>query len=261
MKITVLGCGGSSGVPMIGGADGHGYWGTCDPHEPRNRRTRSSILMTGDHGALLIDSGPDLRAQLLNCGIGRFDAVLYTHPHADHVAGLDELRSINRALGAALPLYATENTLGELRARFAYAFTPWKPPEFFRPVFTPHVIEPEERLRVAGMDLHLVPQVHGRIPTLGVRCGRFAYSTDVNLLHDDALASLEGLDTWMVDCFQNAPHSAHAWLDRVLHWRSILKPRRMILTHMGTDMDYRTLCDTLPQGVEPAWDGMEFDVI
>jgi len=243
---------------MIGGEDGGGIWGMCDPGEPRNRRMRSSILVEGAGGeAFLVDSGPDLREQLLGNRIGRFEAVLYTHPHSDHTAGLDELRAINRVIDAPLPLFATLETLEELEARFAYAFHPWSGTEFFRPVFSPVVVVPGETYVIAGCEVALHRQRHGRIETLGVRCGSFAYCTDVEFLPDESLKALRGIDTWMVDCFQREPHSAHAWLERVMEWREILRPRRTILTHLGPDMDYARQNAALPDGVEMAFDGME----
>lgn len=259
MKVTVLGCGGSAGVPMIGGADGPGtgLWGNCDPDEPRNRRTRASIVLEEENGfRLLVDSGPDFRAQMLVNGLSRIDAVLYTHPHADHIAGLDDLRSVNRALNAPLPLFAAPEVLDELKRRFAYAFVPWHGPDYFRPVFEERIVGPGDGLDLPGLEVRVFGQRHGRIVTLGLRAGDFAYSTDVETLTEPAFAALEGVKVWMVDCFQYGPHHAHAWLDRVLEWRERLRPERTILTHMGPEMDYATLKRDLPPGMEPAFDGM-----
>ncbi|AQS87044.1 metal-dependent hydrolase PhnP [Neoasaia chiangmaiensis NBRC 101099] len=261
MKVTVLGCGGSSGVPMIGGADGSGIWGACDPGEPRNQRTRSSIVMESDIGQrLLVDTGPDLRTQLLTQRIGAVHGVIYTHEHSDHVAGLDELRAINRMIDAPLPLYATRTVLSELESRFAYAFRPWSGTGFYRPVLDVHPVEAGENVPVAGMELSLFDQRHGRIASLGLRCGAFAYSTDVEYMTDDVLDGLKGLDTWVVGCFQYEPHVAHAWLSLVLEWHARIRPRRTVLTHMGPDMDYESLRRNLPEGVEPAFDGMILEI-
>lgn len=272
MKITVLGCGGSAGVPMLGGAEGAltGLWGRCDPKNPRNRRTRSSIVIEGDEayfpatmdGAgeggfrLLVDSGPDFRSQMLDHGLSRVDAVLFTHPHSDHTSGLDELRSINRVLKAALPLYARQDVLDELKLRFEYAFKPWTGPGYFRPVFDEHLVHAGETLSLPGLSVQLFEQRHGKITTVGMRLGQFAYCTDVEMLSDEALGVLEGVDTWLVDCFQYNEHPAHGWLARVLEWRTRIGARRTILTHMGPEMDYETLQRELPDGVEPAYDGM-----
>ncbi|GAA4493311.1 MBL fold metallo-hydrolase [Gluconacetobacter tumulicola] len=258
MELLVLGCGGSAGVPMIGGPDGRGDWGICDPAEPRNCRTRASVLLRGDDGqAVLIDTGPDLRAQLLAQGIDRFDAILYTHAHSDHIAGLDEVRAINRVIDRPLPVLATPPVLADLEARFNYAFRPWSPPGFYRPVVVPREVHAGQTVDIAGLRLTLFEQIHGRTLSLGVRCGTIAYSTDVVDLPEEAFAALAGVETWLVDCFQrSSPHNAHAWLDRVLEWRARLMPRRVILTHMGTDMDWTWMRDNLPEGVEAAFDGL-----
>jgi phosphoribosyl 1,2-cyclic phosphate phosphodiesterase len=259
LEITVLGCGASAGVPMIGGADGFGDWGECDPAEPRNRRTRSSIVVRAESGRgerLLVDTGPDLRAQLLACGVPSVEAILFTHAHADHIIGLDEVRILNRIAGRPLPAFANAQTAADLARRFDYAFRPWQPPGFFRPVLDLGIVAPGERVRAAGMDVLVFDQDHGRIRTLGVRIGGFGYSTDVVTLDAAALVALEGVDTWLVGCFQRAPHHTHAWLERVLEWRARLAPRRTVLTHLGVDMDWGWLARHLPEGVSCAYDGM-----
>ena len=257
MRVVMLGCGGSAGVPMLGGADGTGEWGLCDPSEPRNRRSRSSIVVESDDGRrLLVDTGPDLREQLLSCGIGRVDALLYSHAHADHVAGLDEMRSLNRVLGRPIDTFATRAVLDEVSHRFAYAFRPWSPPSFFRPVLVAREIAAGGTVTIAGLTLTLFEQSHGRSNTLGFRTGRFAYSTDVVQLDEEALAVLRGVDTWIVDCFQRARHPAHADLEQVRHWSHTLGIRRTVLTHMGTDMDWSWMLANLPAGIEAGFDGL-----
>lgn len=248
-------------MPQIGGLDGLGDWGHCDPGEPRNRRKRSSILIEGADGRrLLVDAGPDLRQQLLENGIGRLDCLLVTHGHADHIMGLDELRPINRALGEALPVLARPETLAELQARFEYVFRPPTPPIFFRPALTPVAVAPGQTVEAAGMAVRLFRQDHKVMETLGLRIGGFAYSTDVVAMPEESMAMLHGLDTWIVGCFQRRPHAVHAHLDKVLDWVAELRPRRTILTHMGTDMDWSWLCANLPDGVEAAYDGMPLTI-
>lgn len=258
MRVILLGTGGSAGVPLIGGPDGAGDWGVCDPAEPRNARTRASIVVESGEGArLLVDSGPDLRAQLLACRIPRIDAVLYTHPHADHISGIDELRIVNRLINRPLDAFATKPTLDELTRRFGYAFRPWEPPNFYRPVLIPREVVGGDTISAAEMTVRLFAQAHGRIQSLGLRIGAFAYSTDVVTLDEAAFAALKGVDTWVVGCFlRGGPHWTHADLPTVLGWVARVRPRRTVLTHMGIDMDWAWLAANLPPGVEAGYDGM-----
>jgi phosphoribosyl 1,2-cyclic phosphate phosphodiesterase len=260
LRVIVLGCGGSAGVPHIGGADGRGDWGACDPAEPRNRRTRSSIVIEAPEGRILVDTGPDMRAQLLACEIPRIDALVFTHPHADHITGLDDVRLLNRIAGRPLPAYATQATLGELQNRFDYAFKPWKPPIFYRPVLETHLVAPGDTLPILGLNVRIFDQDHHVLHTLGLRAGGFAYSTDVVRLDEAALETLRGVDTWLVGCFQRAPHLTHAHVELVLEWRERIGARRVILTHMGNDMDWAWLSAHLPPGVEAAYDGQVLEV-
>jgi phosphoribosyl 1,2-cyclic phosphate phosphodiesterase len=260
MRVTLLGTGGSAGVPLIGGADGSGDWGTCDPTEPRNRRTRTSIVVESGEGArLLVDTSPDMRTQLLACQVPAVDAILYTHAHADHITGIDDVRILNRIAGRPLDAFATRATHQELTRRFTYAFRPWEPPYFFRPVLVPREVVAGDTVTMAGVQVRLFDQDHGHLHSLGLRIGRFGYSTDVVGLDDAAFAALEGVDTWVVGCFLRAgPHKTHADLSEVLAWARRVKARRTVLTHMGTDMDWAWLSANLPFGVEAGYDGMVF---
>ena len=261
LRVTILGCGGSGGVPLIGGAGEGGEWGECDPAEVRNRRTRTSALIEGPSGGrLLVDAGPDLRQQLLAVGAGRLDAILFTHAHADHCLGIDDLRQVNRITGRALDAYGTRTTLQKLDDRFDYAFIGPTPPFFYRPALEGHRVAYGDRFAVAGLEVEVFRQDHGVMDTLGLRIGRFAYSTDVVMLPEESMPALEGLDTWVVGCFQRRPHKVHANLDQVLEWVERLRPRRTVLTHMGTAMDYAALKRDLPPGIEPAHDGMILEV-
>ena len=260
--MTILGCGGSAGVPQIGGADGRGDWGACDPAEPRNRRTRSSIVLQSDTGErLLVDTSPDMRQQLLACGVPCVDAILFTHAHADHVLGIDDVRILNRIVNRPLDAYATGRTMLELNRRFDYAFKPWQDTYFFRPVLIPNEVSAGQVIEVAGLQVGLFEQDHGFMPTLGLRVGDFAYSTDVAVLDDAAFAALSGVDTWVVDCFQRKPHKTHANVEQVIAWADRVGARRVILTHMGYDVDWAWLKGRLPARIEPGYDGMtlEFD--
>jgi phosphoribosyl 1,2-cyclic phosphate phosphodiesterase len=257
----LLGVGGSAGLPQIGGADGHGDWGQADPAEPRNRRSRASaVIHTREGRNILIDTGPDLRAQLIGRGIGRIDAVIFTHAHADHVAGLDEVRILNRILGAPMPAFATAEVWAELRARFAYAFGPWQGGFFGRPVLEPREIAPGAPFTACGAEILPISQDHGFSRSLGLRLGALAYCTDVVRFDADAFAALRGVEVWVVDCFTPAAdHPTHAGLPTVLGWVERLRPGRTILTHMGPQMDYATLRRGLPAGVEPGYDGLTIE--
>jgi phosphoribosyl 1,2-cyclic phosphate phosphodiesterase len=260
LRVTMLGCGGSAGVPQIGGVDGRGDWGACDPNEIRNRRTRSSIVIEGPGGRLLVDTGPDLREQLLACAVPSVDAILFTHAHADHVLGLDDVRILNRLIGRPLDAYATERTLAELDRRFDYAFKPWQPPHFFRPVLVPHPVAFGDVIEVAGHTVKTFEQDHGFLPTMGLRVGGFGYSTDVVKLPEESLAALEGVDTWVVDCFQRQAHTTHSNLDQVVAWAERIRPRRVVLTHMGFDVDWAWLQKRMPPGFEPGHDGLVLEI-
>ncbi len=262
LEVTLLGTGGSAGVPQIGGADGRGDWGVCDPAEPRNRRTRASIVVRRDHGQrLLVDTSPDMRGQLLACGIPSVDAILYTHAHADHITGLDDVRILNRLIGRPIKAFATPGTLAELEKRFGYAFRPWSGSGFYRPCVVGCPVQPDTDVEIAGLPIRLFHQNHGMTSSLGFRVGNFAYSTDVVDLPDATLDVLGGLDTWVVDCFlRHGRHNAHANLEIAIGWAERLKPRRTILTHMGMDMDWGWLKANLPAGIEPGFDGQVLNI-
>ena len=258
MKVTLLGVGVSAGLPQIGGPGGFGDWGKTDPSEPRNRRTRSSIVIESlENKRILVDTSPDVRLQLTSNGIGRIDALIYTHAHADHIAGLDEIRILNRLLGAPLPAYTDARTWGELHKRFDYAFRPFDGGFFYRPVLDPHTVAPGNIVEIQGLPVQFIDQDHGTIRSLGLRINNFAYCTDLVRLDETALAALEGLDVLVIDSFTPGPiHPTHANLATVLDWLERLRPKRCILTHLGPDMDFQSLRATLPAGVEPGYDGM-----
>tara|TARA_R110002110_G_scaffold312170_3_gene525561 strand:- start:2420 stop:3187 length:768 start_codon:yes stop_codon:yes gene_type:complete len=251
MRITILGCGSSSGVPAVGN-----HWGNCDPDDPRNRRLRSSILIEVSGKRLLVDASPDLREQLLRVNHSHLDAVLFTHAHADHVHGIDELRWVNMATDRWLDVYSDQVTLDEIAARFGYVFEPqFRDRPFYKPCLNAHQIEPGQ-FEVAGLTVTAFDQDHGYSGTLGFRIGNFAYSTDCVALDERAFDCLKGVDIWVVDCFRMDQHSTHSWFAQTLEWIERVRPGRAILTHMGPDMDYKTVADLCPSGVEPAWDGM-----
>ncbi len=250
MRVTILGCGTSGGVPSI-----TGYWGACDPDEPKNTRTRASVLVEAAGQTILIDTSPDLRVQCLRSAVSRVDAVLYTHDHADHVHGIDDLRFLSVAMGAKIPVFADGETLATLRARFPYIFRQVR--------HYPAICRAREisgPFSVGAVRVLPFEQRHGAGLSLGFRIGDFAYSTDVNGLSETAFDVLDGVKLWVVDALRYAPHPTHAHLDMTLDWINRVRPERAVLTHMGWEMDYTTLKSRLPQGVEPGFDGLCFDL-
>ncbi len=251
MKIRILGCGTSSGVPRIGND-----WGACDPREPRNRRMRQAALVEHDGVRILIDTGPDMREQLLAAGVGTVDAVIWTHDHADHCHGIDDLRQIYHALGRPVAGYARPKTADSLQSRFAYVFhgKTGYPPTATMTAF-------DDDLTIGDIRIRSVDQPHGRITSAGLRfeCDgkSIGYATDFHDLTPDMAALYEGVDIWIVDALRRHPHPAHADLPAVLGWIDALKPKRSVLIHMDQSMDYATLQRELPDHVEPGYDGME----
>jgi phosphoribosyl 1,2-cyclic phosphate phosphodiesterase len=254
MRVTILGSGGAGGVPMISSG-----WGKCDPAEPRNRRTRPSILVEDGATRILVDTSPDLREQLLRSDVNSLDAVVYTHFHADHVNGIDDLREINRAMQRPIPCFADALTLGSLHQSFGYVFlgVPEGAP-IFRPWLQARRVDGP--FHVGATTVTPFEQDHGWASSLGLRFGDIAYSTDVVRLDDAALAALEGVKVWIVGCLTDQPHTTHAHVDLVLDWVRQVRPEQTILTHMGPSLDYATLRTSLPKGVEPGYDGMVIEV-
>jgi len=255
-RFIILGCGSSGGVPRLGD-----MWGDCDPDEPRNRRLRCSLLIEqeGPYGVTraLIDTSPDMRQQLLNAGVGTLDAVLYTHSHADHVHGLDDLRMVVFNRRERLPVWADGDTQNALFSRFGYAFVqPSGSP--YPPILNMFTIDGDVTIEGAGGPIVLTPfEVnHGSIEALGFRVGGIAYLPDAAEIPEDVWPVLSGLDTWIVDALRRTPHPSHAHLERTLEWIVRAAPAQAIITNMHVDMDYRTLEAELPDNVRPAYDGM-----
>ena len=254
--VTVLGCGPSGGVPLVGCA-----CAVCTSADSRNQRTRPSVLVEKDGERLLVDTAPDLRQQALRHGFSKVDAILFTHAHADHCHGLDDARSFNFHTGKPVSIYGTQVTLSEIQERFAYAFgAPATSGVWYRPALQPHVIQEYDRFTAGTIPVTSFLQYHGNGKTSGYRIGNFAYSTDVDNLPAQSLQLLEKLDVWLVDCLQYEPSPTHSHLARTLEWIEKLKPNRAILTHMAHAIDYHELKARLPVHVEPAYDGMEIQL-
>jgi phosphoribosyl 1,2-cyclic phosphate phosphodiesterase len=256
MKVTILGCGPSSGVPTI-----IGEWGACNPQNPRNRRRRPSILIESDDTHILVDTSPDVMEQLLQVRARAIDAVLFTHEHADHVMGIDDLRVVRRHMGRNIDAWAAPDVLESLKRRFGYLFSGVQDPEnLYSPIYDPHVIDGPITVGQVR-DILPVAQDHGICDSLGFRFGAFAYSTDVVEMPPESLAALRGIDTWVVDCLRAGPaHPTHAHLEKTVGWIDYVKPRRAILTHMNFQADYDALKALCPAGVEPAYDGMVIEL-
>jgi len=259
LHFTILGCGSSSGVPRLGSG-----WGACDPSNPKNRRRRCSLLVErrGEDGVtrVLVDTSPDLREQLLDADVHHLDGVLFTHEHADHTHGVDDLRALAIHQRRRIDVHLDEPTSAALRQRFAYCFeTPAG--SSYPPILREHRLTPGLPVSIAGAGgaLAALPlaQDHGDIPSLGFRFGKLAYSCDLNGLPAATIAALTNLDVWIVDALRYAPHPSHWSLSDTLGWIERIKPRRAILTNMHVDLDYATLRAKLPSHVEPAFDGMQ----
>lgn len=264
LRITILGCGSSGGVPRVGGPDG-AQWGACDPGEPKNRRRRCAILVEriGPDGTtrVLVDAGADLRMQLLDAKVPDLDAVLITHEHADHVHGIDDLRPIVIARKQRLDVWTDPNTAANLRDRFSYVFVQ---PEGsnYPPILTLREMGNELTIDGAGGPITAVAHVveHGPgVKARGFRFDNIAYTPDVSDLDAAAWAALEGVDTWIVDALRRDPHPTHAHLERTLEWIERLKPRRAIVTNLHNDLDYATLSAELPDTVVAAFDGLAIE--
>jgi phosphoribosyl 1,2-cyclic phosphate phosphodiesterase len=260
LKFTILGCGSSGGVPRL-----DSEWGKCDPANPRNRRRRCSLLAERGEGAkrtrVLIDTSPDLREQLLGTGSGHVDAVLYTHDHADHTHGIDELRVVALNTHRRVPVYADSVTGESLRNRFVYCF---RDAPGYGATLEYRQLEAGRPVRIDGgggqiTALPFLQQHSAAYTSMGFRIGGLAYSPDVSDLPEESWPALEGLDCWIVDALRMTPHPGHFSVDQALGWIERFKPKRAILTHMHVDLDYETLRKLLPAHVEPAYDGMELE--
>lgn len=261
---TIMGCGSSAGVPRIGGD-----WGVCDPQNPKNRRRRCSLLIEGftDGAAqptrIIIDTGCDLREQLLDANVDRVDAVLYTHEHADHTHGIDDLRVLALSSRRRVDVYFTAQAANRIVQSFAYCFTA-PPGSGYPPILNQHLIEAGRELTIAGPggDISLIPfeQTHGDITSLGFRIRDFAYSCDLNGIPDESRDAVSGLKVWILDALRPAPHPSHLSLSQALDLVEEMRPRHAVLTNLHIDLDYAQTDAMTPENVRPAFDGLRIDV-
>jgi len=263
LRFTILGCGSSPGVPRI-----TGDWGACDPANPKNRRMRASALVerisaAGGKTTVVIDTGPDFRAQMLMAEIRRIDAIVYTHPHADHIHGIDDLRSYVMEQRDLIDIHADDFTLQRLYEAFRYCFeTP--PGSSYPPILRPHRIDHAMPITIKGeggaLTLDPLVQIHGDIISLGFRAGSLAYCSDVSAFPAATVERMRGLDVLVIDALQRNTHPSHLSLGEALEWIARLAPKKAVLTHMHVPLDYAEIAAELPDHIEPAYDGMVIEL-
>ncbi len=258
LKVTILGCGSSGGVPRPGMG-----WGECDPRNPRNRRRRCSILIerTGSHGAtrVLVDTGPDLREQLIDAGVRSLDGVILTHEHADHTHGIDDLRPLVLHMRRTVDIYMDDVTGAVMHARFRYIFESL-PGSSYPPIAISRGIVAGRAFSIDGqggrIDVLPITVTHGEINALALKIGKMMYLPDVSAIPVEAEAHFHGLDLWIIDALRHRPHPSHFSLSEALAWIDKTKPGQAVLTNLHTDLDYGTLAAAVPAGVSVGYDGM-----
>jgi len=253
IRITVLGSGTSAGVPTVGCA-----CDVCASTDPRDNRLRPSILIRYGGHNVLVDTTPDFRAQALRARIERVDAILYTHSHADHILGLDDVRPFNYRQRAAIPVYGREETLDAIRRVFRYAFEPG-PNDSAVPRLNLHALS-DEPFDLFGLEFTPVRLMHGRSEVLGFRFGSAAYLTDHSDIPEESKTRLQGLDVLFLDALRHRPHPTHSTVERSLGWVQELRPRRAFFTHICHDLPHERTQATLPSHVNLAYDGLEIEV-
>ena len=263
LRLTILGCGSSPGAPRV-----NGDWGRCDPANPKNRRRRAAALIErisdgGGVTTVVIDTGPDFREQMLMAQVTHIDAVIYTHAHADHIHGIDDLRSYWLEKRRLIDIHADAVTLARLHEAFGYCFaTP--PGSSYPPILRAHEINHFVPVVVEGeggpLTFMPLPQMHGDMISIGLKVGSIGYCPDVSGFPDDTVKHLAGLDCLVIDALQYRTHPSHFSLGEALEWIARLAPRRAVLTHMHVPLDYATVMRETPDHVEPGYDGLQIEV-
>lgn len=258
MKVTMLGCGTSVGVPALGRAG----WGDCDPNDPRNRRQRCAVLVQSEETTILVDAGPDIRNQLFPLGLLKIDALLITHTHSDHVAGLDDLRAFYWPDRIELPVHATAHHGKNITERFPYLFSKSEEsPSYFVPPMQMREIAAGDCLQIGDISIDVLHQDHGNTTSLGfVFNKKFGYSTDVVGMPEASFEKLYNLDLWIVEALRESEHSSHSNFAQTFSWINRLTPTRSVLTHLGLESDYEQVAAICPPNTEPGIDGMVFDL-
>jgi phosphoribosyl 1,2-cyclic phosphate phosphodiesterase len=249
MKCTILGCGGSLGVPQLGCS-----CLVCKSNKTHNKRTRASVLIESKTTKVLIDTSSDFREQAFAQHIDKIDAIIYTHPHSDHFSGINDFKAISIKMKTRTPVYLNKATFDGIKGSFGYLFE--SNSELYKPVFDARIIDDFSEIKVGDITLNTFRQFHGECNSLGIRVGNFVYSTDFNLLPDESIKALEGVETWVIDCLRYMWAPTHNYYETAMDWIERMQPKRAILTHMAHDLDYFELKHSLPQGIEPAYDGM-----
>ena len=255
MRVTILGCGTSAGVPRPGGKDGKGEWGAANPADPRNRRRRCSILVQDKGRTVLVDTSPDVRSQLLDAAVERVDAVIWTHEHADQVHGIDDLRPYMLRQGQ-IETWANQRTYDVLLRRFGYCFE--QEGDFYAPLYSVNVVEGP--FTAGGLPVLPIDQDHGGFVSLGLRFGAFGYANDLVALPEASLEQFKGVEVLVVDAMRYRPHPTHAHLDLALEWVARIGPKRAFLTNLHVDMDYAELERRTPDHVQPCYDGLAIEL-
>ena len=256
LKVTILGCGTSVGVPALGRAG----WGQCNPDNPKNRRQRSALLVQSASTTILVDAGPDIRQQLLPHNLTKIDALLVTHTHADHVAGLDDLRTFYWPDRVKIPVYTTATHGQDITTRFPYLMTKMaNSPSYFQPPLELHEIAPGDSLTIGDIAIDVLHQDHGQVVSLGFIFNQtVGYSTDLVSMPDENFEKLSHIPYWIVEALREETHQSHSHLAQTLDWIARVNPRQAYLTHLGLEADYDAFMSKTPDHVAPAYDGLQF---